>query len=73
MVDEWLPWVHIAILNLKRFLLGTFHGTTKCYLQNYLNEFCYRFNRRFWEAESPNRLMRLCVDYYCPYMRETLS
>jgi transposase-like protein len=63
MVDEWLPWVHIAIANLKRFLLGTFHGTTKHYLQNYLNEFCYRFNRRFWEAEIPNRLMRLCVDH----------
>ncbi len=23
---NWLPWVHIAIANLKRFLLGTFHG-----------------------------------------------
>ena len=23
-VDEWLPWVHIAIGNLKAFLLGTF-------------------------------------------------
>jgi hypothetical protein len=36
---EWLPWVHIAITNLKRFLLGTFHGTSKTYLQEYLNEF----------------------------------
>jgi hypothetical protein len=63
MVDECLTWVHIAISNLKRFLLGTFHGTTKCYLQNYLNEFCYRFNRRVWEAEIPNRRMRLCVDH----------
>jgi len=23
MADEWLPWVHIAIGNLKTFLLGT--------------------------------------------------
>jgi hypothetical protein len=23
--DQWLPWVHIVIANLKRFLLGTFH------------------------------------------------
>ena len=27
-VDEWLPWVHIAIGNLKAYLLGTFHGIT---------------------------------------------
>ena len=43
-VDEWLPWVHIAIGNLKTFLLGTFHGVTKVYLQEYPNEFCHRFN-----------------------------
>ena len=60
---EWLPWVHIAIANLKRFLLGTFHGTSKIFLQDYLNEFCYRFNRRFWESEIPNRLMKLCIDH----------
>lgn len=32
LVDEWLPWVHIAIGNLKAFLLGTFHGVTGKYL-----------------------------------------
>ncbi len=63
MANKWLPWVHIAIANLKRFLLGTFHGTSRGYLQDYLNEFCYRFNRRFWEAEIPNRLVRLCLDH----------
>ncbi len=63
MSNEWLPWVHIAIANLKRFLLGTFHGTSKRCLQDYLNEFCYRFNRRFWETEIPNRLLRLCVEH----------
>jgi len=31
-VDEWLPWVHIAIGNLKAFLLGTFHGVTGKFL-----------------------------------------
>jgi hypothetical protein len=32
-----------AIANLKRFLLGTFHGASHRYLQDYLNEFGYRF------------------------------
>jgi transposase-like protein len=63
MSNEWLPWVHIAIANLKRFILGTFHGTSKRCLQDYLNEFCYRFNRRFWETEIPNRLLRLCIEH----------
>ena len=60
-VDEWLPWVHIAIGNLKTFLLGTFHGVTSQYLQEYLNEFCYRFNRRFVEKQIPNRLLNLAI------------
>jgi len=46
-VDEWLPWVHIVIGNLKRFILGTFNGVQVKYLQEYINEFWYRFNRRF--------------------------
>ncbi len=73
MANEWLPWVHIAIANLKRFLLGTYHGTSKRYLQDYLNEFCYRFNRRFWEAEIPNRLIRLCLQHRPVQSRGTVS
>ena len=63
MAKSWLPWVHIVIANLKRFLLGTYHGIGPNYIQGYLNEFVYRFNRRFWEAEIPNRLLRLCVNH----------
>ena len=38
-------WLHKAISNLKAFLLGTYHG--RCtQLQSYLDEFCFRFNRR---------------------------
>ena len=40
-----LHWLHKAISNLKEFLLGTYHG--RCtQLQAYLDEFCFRFNRR---------------------------
>lgn len=42
---EYLPWVHILISNAKRFILGTHHSVT--HLQNYLEEFSWRFNRRF--------------------------
>ena len=63
MAGEWLPWVHIAIGNLKAFLLGTYHGVSSKYLQEYLNEFCYRFNRRMWEAELPLRLLNACLTH----------
>lgn len=40
-----LHWLCKAISNLKAFLEGTYHGRcTK--LQAYLDEFCFRFNRR---------------------------
>ena len=41
----YLHWLHKAISNLKAFLLGTYHG--RCTQpQSYLDEFCFRFNRR---------------------------
>lgn len=42
-----LRWLHILISNAKAFILGTFHGLKNQDLQLYLNEFCYRFNRRY--------------------------
>ena len=61
LVDEWLPWVHIAMGNLKFLLLGTFYGVSGQCLQEYLDEFCYRFNRRFIEKQIPNRLVNLAI------------
>lgn len=52
-VDKWLPIVYMAIANLKRFLLGTFHGVSSRKLQKCLDEFVYRYNRRFWESQLP--------------------
>jgi transposase-like protein len=60
---EWLPWVHVVISNFKTFILGTYHGVSGQYLQEYLNEYSYRLNRRFWEPEIPNRLLRLAVQH----------
>lgn len=58
---EDLHWVHIAISNAKRFLLGTYHGVSHKHLQSYLDEFCYRFNRRSWEKQISLRLLTACV------------
>lgn len=42
-----LKWVHIAIGNVKRTLLGIYHSINESYLQRYLDEFCYKLNRRY--------------------------
>ena len=62
-VDEWLPIAPTAIANLKRFLLGTFHGVSAPKLQKYLDEFVYRYNRRFWESQLPDRLLKVCANH----------
>ena len=38
--------IHRAFGNLKTWLNGTHHGVDPKYLQSYLNEFAFRFNRR---------------------------
>lgn len=43
-----LKWVHIAISNAKRNLQGVYHMIKLKYLQAYLDEFCYKLNRRFF-------------------------
>ena len=44
--QQSLKWVHIGISNAKRKLLGINHRIKKEYLQNYLDEFCFKINRR---------------------------
>ena len=51
-----LKWVHIAISNAKRTLLGVFHKIKGKYLQLYLNEFCYKLNRRYLGSKVFDRL-----------------
>jgi ribosomal protein L37E len=51
-----LQWVHIAISNAKRTLLGIYHKIKGKYLQLYLDEFCYKLNRRFYGDQLFDRL-----------------
>jgi hypothetical protein len=40
------PWVCRIFANLKVWALGVYHGLRRKYLQSYLDEFVFRFNRR---------------------------
>lgn len=55
--SEMLKWLHTIIGNAKAFVNGTFHGLAAGGLQRYLDEFCYRFNRRFFQQELFARLL----------------
>ena len=52
-----LHWLHIVISNAKAFILGTYHGLPKKYLQSYLDEYSFRFSRRGFGGALVERLI----------------
>ena len=62
-----LPWVHIVISNSKRLLLNTYHRIDDDSLQSYLNEFCFKFNRRYFD-DLFDRLLITSASYRWNYL-----
>ena len=56
-VGKVLPCVHIALSNAKRLLLDIHHAISPEHLQSYLNEFCYKFNQRYFGDRLFDRLL----------------
>lgn len=53
-----LHWVNRSISNAKKVLLGIHHNcVNQQYMQNYLDEFCYKFNRRYFGDGLSDRLL----------------
>ena len=62
----YMPHVHRIFSNLKTWLLGTYHGgVQEKHMQAYLNEFVYRFNRRYWRGPAFNRALDLVTKAEC--------
>lgn len=57
-----LPWVHTMISNAKRNFLGINHNIKANYLQGYLDEFCYKVNRRYFGQNLFERLISIALD-----------
>lgn len=53
-----LKWVHVTISNAKRTLLGIYHKIKGKFLQLYLDEFCYKLNRRYFGNRVDTPLFR---------------
>lgn len=61
MADAHLPLIHLVFSNLKAWLLGTHHGTSQQHLQAYLNEYTFRFNRRFYPMTAFNSVLGIAA------------
>ena len=56
-MDKHLPMISRVTANLKTWIDGTFHSVGQKHLQAYLNEFMFRFNRRFYRSTSFRTLL----------------
>ena len=70
-IGKVLPWVHIAISNAKTKLADMHHGIKPEFLQEYLNEFCYKFNRRYFGENLFERLVKIAASYRTDFEHKT--
>jgi hypothetical protein len=68
--EDYLPVIHLVFSNLKAWINGTHHGVSPDHLQAYLNEFAFRFNRRFYPFNSFRSLLGLATDTESPTYAE---
>jgi transposase-like protein len=68
--DQHLPMIHIVFGNLDAWLLGTHHGVSPKHLQGYLNEFVFRFNRRFWPMVAFDSVLKIAARVEAPTYAE---
>lgn len=71
--EEHLPLVHLIFSNLKAWLLGVHHGVSPRHLQAYLNEFTFRFNRRFYPFNAFRSLLGIGAGTEAPTYDELYS
>jgi predicted RNA-binding Zn-ribbon protein involved in translation (DUF1610 family)/transposase-like protein len=59
--DVVFHWINIVISNAKTYIDGTYHGRGRARRQLYLEEFTYRFNRRYLGTRIADRLVLACL------------
>jgi transposase-like protein len=66
---EKMPLIHLVFSNLKTWINGTHHGVSEKHLQAYLNEFVFRFNRRFYPMTAFNAVLGIGMGAEAPTYR----
>jgi hypothetical protein len=67
--DTHFKWLNTVIANAKRFILGTHHSVSAEKMQEYLDEFCYRFNRRTFGSGIFPRALAIAILFVPHYLR----
>jgi hypothetical protein len=68
--EEFMPITHLVFSNLKTWLRSIHHGLSPQHLQAYLNEFTFRFNRRFYPFNAFRSLLGIAGDVTAPTYAE---
>lgn len=63
-IGKVIPWVHISIGNVKTLFVDMYHDVKPEFLQEYLNEFCYKFNRRYFGGDLFEQLVMIATLYH---------
>ena len=71
--EEFMPIVHLVFSNLKTWLRGIHHGVSPQHLQTYLNEFTFRFNRRFYPFSAFRSLLGIAGGVTAPTYAQLYS
>lgn len=71
--EAHLPMIHLVFSNLKTWLLGTHHSVSQQHLQAYLNEFVFRFNRRFYPMTAFHSVLGLVARATSPTYKDLYS
>ena len=71
--DESLPIIHRVFSNLKTWLQGTHHGVSVKHLPAYLNEYVFRFNRRFYPMTTVDSVLGIGTRTAAPTRRALVS
>ncbi len=58
-----LPWIHRVFALMKRWELGTYHGLRRKHVDTYLNEYVFRYNRRFYRHVSFETMLGLAAHH----------
>ena len=72
--EAHLPMIHLVFSNLKTWILGTHHGRIEPkHLQAYLNEYMFRFNRRFYPMTAFNSVLGVACRVSAPSYAQLYS
>src|SRR5271166_5631341 len=58
-----LPWIRRVFSLMTRWGLATYHGLRRKHIDTYLNEFVFRYNRRFYRHASFQTILGLATHH----------